>query len=122
MRILERGPKIAGGADLVRIPQSDGGFYAAANLRGFPPKAGGRLGFDAGGGFVFGFDHHGGAAGGGNQYVRLQAALSGKGAGVLGPYVAAGQHTVEQPPQGVVNARLGLSRRVGQRITRFPCA
>ena len=104
----------------IGIAESDGGLDAPPAHRCFPPKAGRCLGFDAGGGFVFGFDHDGRPSGGGNEDVRLQAALFCEGAGVLRPHLASPQHPLKQDAQGVVNARFGLAGRVAQRTARTP--
>ena len=61
-----------------------------------------------GGGFVLGFDHHGGASGGGYEHVSVLAWMGRKGLGVFGEDHAAGHHVAEDVAEGVVGVRFSL--------------
>ena len=61
-----------------------------------------------GGGFVLGFDDHGGAARRGYEHVGVLARMGGKGLGVLGQYPAAGHHGAEEVAEDVVGVGFGL--------------
>ena len=74
------------------------------------PQAGLRLRFDGTRGHVLGLDHHGRAAGRGDQDVGAQPWTAGDGLGVLGPHPAPGQHALKQAAHSVVGVWLRLAR------------
>ena len=97
-------------AHVGRVAQGDGGFDGTPKDGGFQPEPLHRFLFSVGGGHVLGFDHHGRAAGRGDEDVGPKSRVSGDNAGVLGTDLAAGQHRLEQVAQCVVGARFGLVR------------
>ena len=68
----------------------------------------GRVLLCLGGGFVLGFDDHGGAARRGYEDVGVLSRVGREGLGVLGQYPAAGHHGAEQVAEGVVGVGFGL--------------
>ena len=68
----------------------------------------GRVLLRLGGGFVLGFDDHGGAARRGYEHVGMATRMGGEGLGVLGEHPAAGHHGAEEVSEGVVGVGFGL--------------
>ena len=78
-------------------------------------ETGGCVGFGVAKGFVFGFNHHRGAVGGGNQFVQLEAGASLDQLGILGAHLTAGpgQHGAQQVAQLVIGAGFAVSGALG---------
>ena len=107
------GAQVVGIADRGRVAEGDCGLDDAPVDGHLQPEAGPGLRLDGAGGHVLGLDHHGRAAGRGDDDVRAQSGMADDGLGVLGSHLPAGQHSLEQDAQGVVGVRLRLSRHIG---------
>ena len=103
------GAQVVGLANSVRVAEGDGGFDDAPVGGHLQPEAGPGLRFDGARGHVLGLDHHGCAAGRGDDDVGAQPRVAGDGLGVLGAHAAAGQHGLQQPAEGVVGAGLSMA-------------
>ena len=76
----------------------------------------GRVLLRLGGGFVLGFDDHGGAARRGYEHVGVTAGMGGEGLGVLGEDPAAGHHAAEEVAEALLalgSLWLGMARSGG---------
>ena len=86
---------VVGVADRFRVTEGDGGLDGAGLAGDAEFEAVGRVLFRLGGGFVLGFDDHGGAAWRGHGDVGVLAEMGREGLGVLGEDPAAGHHGAE---------------------------
>ena len=105
--------QVVGKADGVGIAQGDGRLDGVDFVHHGQAQAGGCVAFGTADGFVFGFDHHRGAVGGGNQVVQLQAGASLDQLGILGAHLAAGEHGAQQVAQLVIGAGFAVSWALG---------
>ena len=71
-------------------------------------QAVGRVLLRLGGGFVLGFDDHGGASRRGYEHVGMATRMGRESLRVLGQYPAAGHHGAEEVAEDVVGVGFGL--------------
>ena len=105
----QRTAQVSGETDGIGIAQSDGSLYWMAFAYHRQAEAAGGVALGGAYGFVFGFDHHGRAVGGGNQIVQLQARIAGDQPGVFGADLAAEQHPTQQVAELVIDAGFAVA-------------
>ena len=104
------GAQVVGVAHRGRVAQGDGGLDDAPVGFHHQPEPGPGLLLDGASGHVLGLDHHGRAAGRGDDDVGAPSGVAEDGPRVLGPHLPARHHPLQQVAQGVVDVRLRLAR------------
>ena len=116
-RAGQSGAQVVGVSHGLRVPERDDRLDHPAPIHHLQPQPRLCLGLHAPRGLDLRLDDHRSTPGFGHYDVRLQAGMAYDRADVFGSHGRAAHHPLQQYPQGIVDARLGLARHAREHST-----